>query len=90
MAPIVKNFITTTAAIAALSVFFAFAARHWIEGVEADINILKEGRAVELQRLAIVDVRYAEISQRIQNIESSILRIEDKIDRLIIKKCASD
>ncbi len=90
MAPIVKNFITTTAAIAALSVFFGFAARHWIEGIEADINLLKEARAVDIQRITIVDVRYEEMTQRIKNIESSMHRIEDKIDRLIIKKCASD
>lgn len=76
MPAIVKDFLSMTAVVGALSAFFVFATSRWVDGVEADVRQIKYEGAARQTKIVQLETLMGEV-------RDSLRRIEDKLDRAV-------
>lgn len=87
MPQVVKNVLTTTAAMSALCLFFAFASNRWIDNVEGQINRLSAAGEHRSGQVAELSIKYVELNSRMATMEESLRRIERNLDKLLSREC---
>lgn len=76
MPKVIKDFLSISAIVGALSMFFVFASNKWILGVETAISEVRIEQVAKEKRLSRIEAIIQEIRDRLE-------RIERKLDRVV-------